>query len=43
MGQPPWSRKKKAVKNPGKIVFGGSNTEHNEIREDVQGCVLDKV
>lgn len=37
VGQPPWSRrKKKAVKNSGKIMFEGSNAEHNEIREDFQ-------
>lgn len=31
-----------AVKNLGKIIFIRSNTEHNEIKEDFQGCVLDQ-
>lgn len=35
---------KMAVKNLGKMIFEGPNTEHNEIREDdtIQGCVLDQ-
>lgn len=38
----PGAGEKMAVKNLGKIIFEGSNTEHNEIREDFQGCVLDQ-